>query len=287
MNDVDPRQALRRTIDEAATPVAPDEARLRADTRRMHSLARGLSSSRRRQPRAVIPIVSIIVVLVLITLVIAYGPRSGGGPGSTLAGTGSAKSRLERAFHNTFNAKSYEFSTSSDPTELTVVNAPDLLETIDGGIVSEIDSGNTQYVASWWFARSLGYHFSPSHCGPHARFIEMHSQGTASLTYSFKGDEVSQAGDVFTVKRSGTTVSIDVVQDGDLVRMTRIFSGSSDVGTERRGSTSGVAATLPGSHSIVKLTTDFKDIGHAPKILVPTPNEVVSFPRAFFHGCPL
>jgi hypothetical protein len=206
-----------------------------------------------------------VVAVAVLALVIAYGPlgsKSSRQPASP--GVGIAKSKLQAAINATFDASSYESTTNTDPGEVIVTNAPDLTETIESGLVSEIDVGNTEYIASWSFALKSGYHFGPDHCGPHARYIEMTAEGFASASYSLQGTEVVEHSGTFTVSRDGTVTEMFVVKSDYVVGVSRIF--------ESLGET---------------LVTSYSDIGHAPKILVPPSSEFVANPHVFYKGCPL
>ncbi len=204
------------------------------------------------------------VAVAVVALVIAYGPlgsKSSREPASP--GSGLAKSRLQAAVDATFDASGYVSTTNTDPAEVVVTNAPDLTERIESGLVSEIDVGNTEYIASWSFALRSGYHFGPNHCGPHARYIEMTAQGSASASYSFDGDDVVEHGGTFTVSRHGAVTETFVVQSGYMVEVTQVFPSL--------GKT---------------LVATYRDVGHAPKILIPPSSEVVAFPQVFYKGCP-
>lgn len=206
-----------------------------------------------------------VVVVAVVALVLVFGPLSKNAPGPASTGIG-AKSKLQAALNATFNASGYVSTTSADPNEHIVVNAPDLTETIDNGLVSEIDVGNTEYTASWFFAAQNGYHFGPNHCGPHAMFIERSPEGggSFSINLSLEGTRVSQDKDVFTVSRGGIVTESFVVKDGYVIQMTRIFA--------------------PPGKTVV---TSYSQIGHAPKIIVPKPSEVVVSPKVFLRGCPV
>jgi hypothetical protein len=124
----------------------------------------------------------------------------------------------------------------------------------------DLDVGNTVYTASWAFARKLGYRISPDRCGPHARF-ESTPEGAASINYSFRGAKVIEERNVFSVMRKGTVAQEFVVLKGYVVQMKSIFAIDRTVGTS------------------------YSQIGHAPRIVAPNPDEVVAFPQAFLHGC--
>ncbi len=259
MSDFDStEQKLRRTfLAVAEQPV--DEERTAAEAPRT-----GNHGSRFPRHLRVVSLAFVTVVLLTVGLVVAFGPLTSKTTGPASLGGSSAKSRLQQALNATFNASGYVSTSSADPTERTVVNAPNLTETIDNGLVTEIDVGNTNYIASWAFAQKLGYQFGPSHCGPHELFIKSTPQGSASGSYDLKGTDVVVSNDVFTVSRNGTTTESFVVRNGYVVQITMLFGtiGKTEV-------------------------TSFSEIGHAPKILVPKPSEVVAFPKAFLRGCPL
>ena len=113
----------------------------------------------------------------------------------------------------------------------------------------------------------MGDDFGFDHCGPHKIYIEMTPQGVAWISFNFQGAVVSHAGDEFTVSRNGTVSSTFVVRNGYVVKETTIFPGTSSQGA-------------------CEFVTEYTEIGHAPKIVVPSPTEVVPFPKFFFHGCP-
>ncbi|MGO9342303.1 MAG: hypothetical protein ACLP6E_07255 [Acidimicrobiales bacterium] len=206
-----------------------------------------------------------VVAIAVLALVIAYGPlrsKSSNEPASP--GSGIAKSKLQAAINATFDASGYVSTTNTDPSEVIVTNAPDLIETIDSGLVSDIDVGNTEYIASWSFALKSGYHFGPNHCGPHDRYIKMTAEGFATASYSLQGTDVVAHGDVFTVSREGTVTETFVVRSGYVVQITQTFPSAGKA-----------------------FVTSFSEIGHAPKIVVPPSSEVVSNPHVFYKGCPL
>lgn len=205
----------------------------------------------------------VTVVVLAVALVVAFGPLTSKSGTPSLGGS-TAKSALQRALNATFDSSGYVSISSPDPTERTVVNAPNLTETIDNGLVSQIDVGNTEYVASWFFARSLGYRFGPAHCGPGALFIKIVPQGSFSSSYDLNGAKVTEKNGVFTVSRDGVVTESFVVSSGYVVQTTSIF------------------ASLGKS-----VVTSFSEIGHAPRIVVPKPSEVVAFPKVFLHGCPV
>ena len=130
--------------------------------------------------------------------------------------------------------------------------------------MSEIDVGKVQYIASWAFALKMGYHFGPTHCGPHAIYIETLPQGSSSANYDFKGTTIVEHGDLFTVTRKGSVTETFLVRNGEVVSITSRFPS---IGKSE--------------------TTDFSEIGTAPKVPIPSPNEVVVSPKAFLRGCPI
>jgi hypothetical protein len=166
------------------------------------------------------------------------------------------------ALNATLDASSYVSTSSSSPGDSTIFNAPDLIETIEGGHVSEIDVGKIQYIASWAFALRSGYHFGPNHCGPHALYIEIVPQGSVSSNYDFSGATVVEHDDLFTVSRNGTETETFLVRSGEVVRIALRFSGATE-------------------------TTYYSEIGSAPRISVPAPSEVVVSPKLFYRGCPI
>ena len=97
-------------------------------------------------------------------------------------------------------------------------------------------------------------------------FIERSPEGggSFSINLSLEGTTVSQNKDVFTVSRDGTEMESFAVRGGYMVQMTRILASL--------GKT---------------VVTSYSEIGHAPKILVPKPSEVVVSPHVFFRGCPI
>jgi hypothetical protein len=208
-----------------------------------------------------------IVVVAVAAVVLAFGPlgsKSKAPIGTSSQGTGIAKSTLQAALNATFNASGYVSTTDSDPTERIITNSPNLTETVDNGLVSEIDVGSTEYIASWSFAERLGYHFGPNHCGPRAMYIKQTAQGFSVSSDSLQGADVVEKKGVFDVSRNGTVTETFVVQNGYVVEMTRIFP------------------------SLAKsLTTSFSDVGHPPRILIPRADEVVVAPKSYFKGCPV
>jgi hypothetical protein len=225
----------------------------------------GPSKSRFPRHLRVVSIAFVAMVTFAVAgLVVAYGPfRSRSTSDSVSREYASTKSRLQAALNSTFNSSGYVSISNVEPTERVIWNSPDLTETIDSGLVSEIDVGNTDYTASWAFARKLGYRISPDRCGPHARFIESTPEGAASINYSFQGAKVDEEKNVYSVMRNGTVAQVIVVLNGYVVEMKRFFATGKTV------------------------VTSYSEIGHAPKIVVPNPNEVVAFPQAFLHGCPI
>ncbi|MGD0881580.1 MAG: hypothetical protein ABSB09_08435 [Acidimicrobiales bacterium] len=174
-----------------------------------------------------------------------------------VARTNQAAARLTTAMSATYDASGYTSVTSSEPGQESIVNSPDLYERIVGGVVSEIWVGDTIFDAT------------PAGCAPGARFVERMPQGSASERFAgFGGDDVTEAGDTYTVTNNGSLLGRYVVRNGYVVSMTQFFRSMSGTGTE-------------------SMSQSFRSIGHAPKIVVPTPDEVVVSPQVYVHGCPL
>jgi hypothetical protein len=185
--------------------------------------------------------------------VVAFGAAAFG----ALARPDMAAARLTAAMSATYDASGYTSATSNDPGEESVVNAPDLYETIVGGSVTQVWAGNDIYDAV------------PAACGPGARFVETVPQGSASAQFAgFGGDDVTEAGATYTVSRHGVELGRYVVRNGYVVSTTLSYR------------------SIPGAGS-ASVTETFRSIGHAPRIVVPTPNEVIVAPQLYAHGCPL
>jgi len=197
------------------------------------------------------PILAWVAVGILV--VVAAGAAVVG----LVARTNRAAARLTAAMSATYDASGYTSVASGEPGQESIVNSPDLYERIVGGVVSEIWVGDTIFDAT------------PAGCGPGARFVERMPQGSASEHFTgFEGDDVAEVGDTYTVTDNGSVLGRYVVRNGHVVSMTQFFHSMSGTGTE-------------------SMTQSFGSIGHAPKIVVPTPNEVVVSPQIYVHGCPL
>jgi hypothetical protein len=168
----------------------------------------------------------------------------------------SASAQLTAAMSATDNASGYVEITNHDPREESIFNRPNLVEIISGGRVSAIWEGKTVYTA-----------VSES-CGGKVRFIRVQPQGSASSKFvGFGRDTVSQNGATFIVS-SGDRSGRFLVHHGQVVQITESLPA------------------LQGSPGTT-ITESFASIGHAPRIIVPTPSEVSTSPRFYFHDCPL
>ena len=169
----------------------------------------------------------------------------------------SASAQLTQAYSATNNASSLVVTTSSDPSERSVFNGPNLYETSIDGRVTSIWVGHTIYNAV------------PASCRTKVKFVETHPEGFVTLKFDgFGGDSVTEAGDSFTVRSKGREIGRYLVQNGYVVKMTQMFSNG------------------PGS-KVVAETQSYSDIGHAPRIAVPTPSESIVSPQLYRRGCPL
>jgi hypothetical protein len=184
----------------------------------------------------------------------------------------SPTTQLDAALSATFHSRSYitttkyipEAGSFIDSDQYVIANAPNLLETMKDGIVSEIDVGGDSYSAV------------PAGCRTDAKFVEVE---VPSIGYDqqidflhrlrlgrlFATDSVSQIGDTFSLGKGGKEIESFVVQDGNVIRQTNFLSAISG----RRG--------LPDE------VISFSDVDHAPKIVVPPSTEVVS-PHGFTCG---
>ena len=175
----------------------------------------------------------------------------------TQSPSASASAQLTAAFAATNNASSYVVTSTSDPSEQSVFSDPNLYESIIKGKVASIWVGHTIYEAI------------PTSCHSQAKFIEIHPQGFATSKFSgFAKDSVTEAGDTFTVSRNGRETGVFQVRDGYVVKMTQMLNP-------------------PNGSKTVTYTESFSDIGHAPKIHIPTPGESIVSPRFYLGGCPL
>jgi hypothetical protein len=165
----------------------------------------------------------------------------------------------------TLNARSYVSTVTyvpasarfPNPTERTVANAPNLLETIDNGTVTGIELRRSTYAAI------------PRSCGTSAKFVEFRGEsiGFRMMLKTLRSpspamrrllaDEVNQIGNQYSLSRNGEEIESFTIRDGYAIQRTVYLSAVSG----RRG--------LPNE------VTSFTDIGHAPKILVPPRDEVV------------
>jgi hypothetical protein len=131
----------------------------------------------------------------------------------------SPATQLTVALSATFHARSYVSTTKyipetghfTDSDEHAIANEPNLLETIDNGIVSEIDVGVDSYQAV------------PESCRTDAKFVEFEVR---SIGYDqqieflnrlrfgrvFAADAVSQIGDTYSVSRDGKEVESFVIR---------------------------------------------------------------------------
>jgi hypothetical protein len=181
---------------------------------------------------------------------------AGAASAGVLTQSASASVQLTEAYSATNGASSYVVTSSSDPSEQSVFSDPNLYESIVDGRVTSIWVGHTIYRAI------------PASCRTKAKFIETHPQGFATIKFlGFAGDSVTEAGETFTVSSKGNEIGRYLVRGGYVVKITQMFS------------------TEPGSK--VAETQTFSDIGHAPKIVVPTPSESIDSTQLYLHGCPL
>jgi hypothetical protein len=170
----------------------------------------------------------------------------------------SAAAQLDAAFSATNNAESLVVISNNDRLDRTIFSQ-NLSETFVQGRVNQIWAGDGHTI----------YTAIPAECGTKARFTETHPTDAFSLKpVGFGDDDVSQNGDTFTVRKDGKELSSLVVQNGYVVQTT----------SEPR--------EVQG-HRVPKLTESFSDINDAPRIVVPTPNEVVFSPQLFSGSCPL
>ncbi len=174
-----------------------------------------------------------------------------------LTQSASASAQLAEAYSATNNASSFIVTASSDPSEQSVFSGPNLYETIVDGRVTSIWVGHTIYQAV------------PASCSTKAKFIKTHPQGFATAKFvGFAGDSVTEAGETFTVSRKGREIGRYLVRGGYVVKMTQMFNAG------------------PGS-KVVAETESFSDIGHAPRIVIPTASESIVSPQLYLRGCPL
>jgi hypothetical protein len=192
--------------------------------------------------------------------------------GISMQGTAPA-TQLDAVLSATYTAGSYVSTTTyvpesarfRDSTERTVINAPNLYETINNGVAREIVVGNTTYSAV------------PRSCSTRVRFVaypkrplgvsvmlKMRNRITAGGI--FAADAVSRFGDTYTVSRNGQEIESFLVQNGYVIRSTTYLSA------------------LVGNRRLPSEVVSFTDIGHGPKIVVPPPTEVVAAPHVFIHG---
>jgi len=169
----------------------------------------------------------------------------------------SASAQLTEAYSATNNASSLIVTTNSDPSEQSVFSGPNLYETIVDGRVTSIWVGHTIYQAV------------PASCRTKVKFIETHPQGFATAKFvGFAGDSVTESGEEFTVRSHGREIGRYLVRGGYVVKMTQMFN------------------TGPESQVLTE-TESYSDIGHAPRIVVPTASESIASPQFYLRGCPL
>jgi len=168
----------------------------------------------------------------------------------------SASSQLSAALASTYDASGYVTSDSTDPDEITVVNAPNIYETVDNGVVTEISVGGHDYSVV------------PARCASRFKFVETQASGSFGILFEPSADEqISEAGRTFIATRDGQVVARYEVTDGRVVAVRRIFRLE---GERPQG-----------------VTDSFTDIGHAPRIVTPSGSEVAISPTVYLNGCPL
>lgn len=201
---------------------------------------------------------------------------------SLLEQPGSPSARLNAALDSTYDSSGYVSVSSSDPAEQDVVNSPDLYERIVHGTITEIWSGTAIYTAT------------PARCSK--RFVERIPAGSATTRFSgFSGDEVSVAsGGAYVVSKAGREIGRYVVEHGYVVRTTEYFTvGFASDPAILRGVPSDVRQQLREAveraerSSPRAVTITFTDIGHAPKISVPSQSEVTESPTLYLGECPV
>jgi hypothetical protein len=187
----------------------------------------------------------------------------------------SPATQLTAALLATLNARSYVSTVTyvpasarfPDPTERTVANAPNLLETIDNGTVTGIELRRATYAAI------------PRSCGTSAKFVEFPGESIGyrmmlktlrSPSLVMRGllaEEVNQIGNHYSLSRNGEEIESFTIRNGYVIQRTVYLSAVS------------------GRHGLPNEVMSFSDIDHAPKIVVPPRDEVVFSAHAFI--CPV
>jgi hypothetical protein len=177
---------------------------------------------------------------------------------SSLTQPVSARSQLQAAIAATFGNGNYAEIIRYPPNR-TIVNEKDVSEEIQGSKVISIVDGRTFYTS----ASTINVPGLSRPCVTKAKFVKQVLPRTPEigLHQELQGS-VRQVGNTFIVSKGQSKRASYIVQGGRVLQVT-------------------TPANTVGDTRIPAITGNIEDIGHAPTIVIPRPDQTVPFSKIF------